>query len=286
MRQRFANDPLADGLEDGEVLWDHQDGHRHEADHRQHQHHHHNHHHNHNRQLTPPDSPSYSKRRRLLGAGGRPDPRGLSHLMDPSSNDNLDSKSNSSTSWIKLVSEAFPSVILSLGGLILTGSLLDHLQRWSVFVKVTELFILVPTLLGLKGNLEMNLASRLSTAANLGYLDTPKSRWKLVGGNIALLQIQSACVSGLASAWSLTLGGIVHNNGNNAAETALICASGILTASVASMILGTVMCCTVIVCRMIKVDPDNIATPVAASLGDLITLLLLAAIATMLHSFQ
>jgi len=38
-----------------------------------------------------------------------------------------------------------------------------YLQNWKVFVKVPELIILVPPLLGLKGNLEMTLASRLST---------------------------------------------------------------------------------------------------------------------------
>lgn len=37
------------------------------------------------------------------------------------------------------------------------------LQHTDVFVQVSEIFILVPSLLGLKGNLEMTLASRLST---------------------------------------------------------------------------------------------------------------------------
>lgn len=37
------------------------------------------------------------------------------------------------------------------------------LQSWQVFIKVPQLFVLVPALLGLKGNLEMTLASRLST---------------------------------------------------------------------------------------------------------------------------
>lgn len=41
------------------------------------------------------------------------------------------------------------------------------LQHWEVFQKVTEVFILVPALLGLKGNLEMTLASRLSTAVSV-----------------------------------------------------------------------------------------------------------------------
>ena len=40
------------------------------------------------------------------------------------------------------------------------------LKHWEVFQEVTEIFILVPSALGLKGNLEMTLASRLSTAVS------------------------------------------------------------------------------------------------------------------------
>jgi len=58
-----------------------------------------------------------------------------------------------------------------------------------VFQKVSEVFILVPALLGLKGNLEMTLASRLSTQANLGLLDVPKEQWNIVIANIALIQV-------------------------------------------------------------------------------------------------
>ena len=39
-------------------------------------------------------------------------------------------------------------------------------QHWEVFQQITEVFILVPALVGLKGNLEMTLASRLSTAVS------------------------------------------------------------------------------------------------------------------------
>ena len=41
------------------------------------------------------------------------------------------------------------------------------LQHWPVYVSINELFILIPALLGLKGNLEMTLASRLSTAVSV-----------------------------------------------------------------------------------------------------------------------
>lgn len=43
-------------------------------------------------------------------------------------------------------------------------------QHWPVFVEVKDLLTLVPPLVGLKGNLEMTLASRLSTAVSI-YLD-------------------------------------------------------------------------------------------------------------------
>ena len=72
--------------------------------------------------------------------------------------------------------------------MVLAGLLLDHVQHWKVFKEVPELFILVPALLGLKGNLEMTLASRLSTAANLGILDNFANA-KIIGnvGNVQKL---------------------------------------------------------------------------------------------------
>ena len=44
------------------------------------------------------------------------------------------------------------------------------------------------------------------------------------------------------------------------------------------------MCGIVVASRTLDIDPDNVATPIAAALGDLVTLLLLAATGSLLHS--
>ena len=48
-------------------------------------------------------------------------------------------------------------------GLIVAGHILEGAEKESFFTKLPDIVTLVPTLLGLKGNLEMTLGSRLST---------------------------------------------------------------------------------------------------------------------------
>jgi solute carrier family 41 len=59
--------------------------------------------------------------------------------------------------------------------------------------------MIIPVILNLKGNLEMSLSARLSTAANIGELDNPKSRWEIIIGNLTLLQVQGTVVSFIAA---------------------------------------------------------------------------------------
>lgn len=61
-----------------------------------------------------------------------------------------------------------------------------------MFHEIRALYILVPALLGLKGNLDMCLASRLSTQANLGNMKKKKEVLKMIIGNIGLVQVNTS----------------------------------------------------------------------------------------------
>ncbi|KAF9898751.1 hypothetical protein BX616_003657 [Lobosporangium transversale] len=184
-----------------------------------------------------------------------------------------------------LLMQALTTLVFAVVGLIFAGWLLDVIQHWQVFVDISELIILIPILLNLKGNLEMNLASRLSTAANMGLLDTAQSRNAFIKGNLALLQVQSLAVGSVAGLFSFGLGLMLHPITNNPNEVAITITASMLCAAMSSFVLGGFMCGLVLICRRYNINPDNIACPLASSFGDLVTLVILAACSVFLQIF-
>lgn len=75
--------------------------------------------------------------------------------------------------------------------------------------RVDELIMLIPVVLNLKGNLEMNLSARLGTSANMGDLDIPAKRRSIILGNLTLLQVQATVVSFAAAAVAFVMSHIV-----------------------------------------------------------------------------
>lgn len=197
-------------------------------------------------------------------------------------------------------------LILSAGGSVLAGELLAHLkvsvvfmrlpkcklrsmQTWTAFQRVPELFILIPILLNLKGNIEMNLAARFSTSANIGELDIQRTRQTLVLGNLALLQVQALLVSLLAGLIAFILGFFSRvatpastEEIGGYFECLTVLVASMMAAGMSSAVVGSFMCALVVLSRKWRINPDNIATPLAASLGDLLSLVMLGLVSAVL----
>lgn len=219
---------------------------------------------------------------------------------------------------LTLAIQSTPSLLLSLVGLVFTGQLLDHLAVWSVFRRVDELFILVPVLGNLKGNLEMCLGARLGTSvrpsslpltfadpsqANRGHLDTASHRRAIITHALTYLLLQALIISSIAGVLSFSLGLTLnhriadptspeepgtegpHREGYTPPglqEFTLVVGTGMVAACLSSLVLGSFMSWLVVACRWLGVDPDNIASPLAATLGDLLTLFIMALVGAML----
>lgn len=66
----------------------------------------------------------------------------------------------------------------------------------------------------------------------------------------------------------------------------LLTASCVLTASMTSLLLGSVMVMVFFLSKLCHINPDNVATPIAASLGDLATVFILANSTSILIDIQ
>ncbi|KAI0042837.1 hypothetical protein FA95DRAFT_1563902 [Auriscalpium vulgare] len=225
--------------------------------------------------------------------------------------------------WVQtrsIVLETLPTLLFTTIGLMFTGELLDHISHWNAMQSISQLIMIIPVILNLKGNIEMNLSARLSTAANMGELDASAARNSFILGNLALLQVQAAVVSFVAAGVSFLLGLVLptispaSQEGTPAAVRALayrfvmnheraprptlplhdptmrlglkefvmVASTAMSAACLSALLLGSFMCFLIVVCRKFGRDPDNIAPPVAACLGDLVTLTLLGIVSAIL----
>ncbi|XP_041768504.1 solute carrier family 41 member 1 isoform X1 [Anopheles merus] len=182
--------------------------------------------------------------------------------------------------WYMTLQIAIPFFVAGVGT-IGAGIILGHVENWKVFVHISELFILVPSLLGLKGNLDMCLASRLSTQANLGNMSGRREIFQMVLGNIALVQVQATVASFIVSMFAVSVGAII--NGTIIFDhVMLLTASAMFTATSSCFVLDFVLVAVILISSRTTMNPDNLATPLAASIGDVVSISLLAAMATLL----
>lgn len=196
----------------------------------------------------------------------------------------IEKKTTSERWYMILLQVLFPFFVAGFG-MVAAGVVLDKVQHWELYRNVKAIYTLVPALLGLKGNLEMTLAARLSTQANLGMLNSKDSTVNAILGNFALTQCQAIVVGFLASIGAVFLE-FIYDGQLDIKDTFVLITGSMSTASFASLVLSGLMMFVIIVSKKLHINPDNIATPIAASLGDLVTLTILSFLCTFLYNIK
>ncbi|XP_041630668.1 solute carrier family 41 member 1 isoform X2 [Drosophila kikkawai] len=184
--------------------------------------------------------------------------------------------------WTTILLQVSIPFFLAGIGTIGAGIVLGRVEKWYVFKNVSELFILVPALLGLKGNLDMCLASRLSTQVNLGNMTSRQGVIRMIVGNIALVQVQATVASFLVAMFAVSVGAAM--TGEFYFENMmLLTASAMFTATSSCFVLDFVLVAVILFSQRYRLNPDNLATPLAASIGDVVSISLLSFIASLLY---
>nr|XP_023022806.1 solute carrier family 41 member 1-like [Leptinotarsa decemlineata] len=170
-------------------------------------------------------------------------------------------------------------------GTIGAGLVMSSVTKYKVFEEVKALYVLVPALLGLKGNLDMCLASRLSTQANLGTMDIKTELYSMIVGNITLVQIQAIVCSCIVSVFAVVASALVNHN-FEWMHTLLLATASTLTATLSCFILDLVLVSVIVISHKLRLNPDNLATPMAASIGDVVSLIVLSTWAKLLFKIH
>lgn len=187
--------------------------------------------------------------------------------------------------WQMILLQIIVPFFIAGFGMVGAGIILNIVQYWELYKEINQIFTLVPSLLGLKGNLEMTLAARLSTQVNLGAVSNKENVKHAVIGNIVLVQAQSIVVGFLAS-FVACLTDLIKNGHVESDHLLTLISTSVTTASLASLFLGAIMIAIILMSKRFKINPDNVATPIAASLGDVVTLGILSYVGTFFYEYR
>ncbi|KYN06847.1 PREDICTED: solute carrier family 41 member 1-like [Cyphomyrmex costatus] len=181
--------------------------------------------------------------------------------------------------WYHTILQVSVPFLIAGLGTIGAGRVLTMAKNMVAFKDVPQLMILTTALQGLKGNLDMCLASRLCTQANLGNMNNRREIIKMIVGNVALVQIQAIVAAVCLSLFGMGVGAI---NGNDFEwnHAVLLTVSCMCTATSSCFILDFVLIAVIMISYRYKMNPDNLTTPLAASIGDVVSISILSTVAS------
>lgn len=169
--------------------------------------------------------------------------------------------------------EAMPVLLFTVLAELFAGAMLLRLD--TTFASMLGLFVLIPGLMQLRGNISTSLAQRLGSGTHLGTISWKQGLNEPLRANIKvafyLVIIMSFLLAIGAWAVSMITQSLVPRSGWLLdLRHFLIIAMG--TALLASAFQVTITVTVALLAHARGLDPDNITIPIVAAIGDIITI--------------
>ena len=165
-----------------------------------------------------------------------------------------------------LIKQSMPLLIGCGIGEIIVGSFFGQLD----LEMLPGLIVLVPAIIGLRGNISVALGSRLGSGFHLGVIDFSRSWKDEVKENI----LASLCLS---SIMSIMIGFFAYATcqvfGFPCMGVLFFVGIALIAGFVSGVALALLAILTVYIAFCRGYDPDNITGPILATIGDVITII-------------
>ena len=175
--------------------------------------------------------------------------------------------------------EAMPILLFTVIAELFAGYLLLQLEHGSL-ANLIGLFVLIPGLMQMRGNISTSLAQRLGSATHLGTISWKQGLNEPLRANIKaafyLGIVMSFCLG--VGAWIVTQLTVISLIGQGIpiltpplALTQFLTIA-MVTALLASLVQVTITVTVALLAHAKGLDPDNVVIPVVAAIGDIITI--------------
>ncbi len=172
------------------------------------------------------------------------------------------------TSVKSIVGEALPfELVCTIGGVfagVILVWMIDAIEM------IPGLLVLVPAILGMRGNISCTLGSRLGSAIHLGLISRIERNPELinnVAGSLTLSLIMSVVLGILAHLFTVALG-------MQSVGVVVLVSIAVFAGVSSGLILAVIAVVITIGAFRYGIDPDNVTTPALGTLGDVITMLM------------
>lgn len=164
--------------------------------------------------------------------------------------------------------QSLPLLLLCGVGEVFAGVLFGNSRH--ALELLPGLIVLIPALIGLRGNINTTLGSRLGSAAHMGLISS-KSFWNAeMKENFKASLILSVVMSFLAGLLAYVTTLALEKSSVNIMLKIIVIA--VIAGSIAGVILAFITLIIILYAFKRGLDPDNVTGPSLATVGDMITL--------------